>query len=499
MSSPLQDGLAALSDAMERTSISATQEHQCDNDPPSLALVPKLPTPPKKIDRDPFRLLPWFAIEYLILKLHDLPTLHHLYRASPAVTDYLNHTAGFFPKVVERLMERWQDRDGYDWGHTRDIQVFFRTLVYLWWKEEFAATGEFVPSDGNPLPNVFQDETFYTVNLSTFCSMKLWFEGNWVGDIPLPPSTPPQILRRLLSLSTRIRRDAHAFFHSCVHLCFSSNIKRLTHRKRPWPRDGTRPHGTQIGHCKDETYGLSWIEEQRLTLAFLKPYMFSTLRRIICEKGIVKSDPSLTVGKNWCPHTFNYLQEGNLIGFWAPFAPGWTESVDMEQLLTVVSWLDTGKPLHGMPLKGPDEFITCCPEVAKFDPTREELMSIDPLHQRSIAGCFWAQTCMVVPQSGVKEAGLRGKFRKFGVSFWHNTTMIWLGLMLPRITSHDDRKDLAFRWTSLLEPKGEEKLKDNGKKLVKRPPAGQSSGARPRGLMDTSFSVHEVKFNRRIL
>lgn len=141
----------------------------------------------------------------------------------------------------------------------------------------------------------------------------------------------------------------------------------------------------------------------------------------------------------------------------------------MEQLRTVVAWFDADKPLHGMPLKGPDEFITCCPEVITFEPTRKELRSKDPFHQRSIEGCFWAQSCTDAPQSGVEEAGLRGEFRKFGVSFWHNHRMISLGLMLPRIRSHNDRKDLAFRWTSLLEPKDEEKLKDKGEKSVRRP------------------------------
>lgn len=45
-----------------------------------------------------------------------------------------------------------------------DTSLFFRALVYLWWKEDAAATC--VPADENPLPDDFNDKFLYYINLS---------------------------------------------------------------------------------------------------------------------------------------------------------------------------------------------------------------------------------------------------------------------------------------------------------------------------------------------
>ncbi|KAJ5503345.1 hypothetical protein N7463_006219 [Penicillium fimorum] len=225
MSSASQGPLVALCDAISSISISAARENQQAESPSSTALLTSLNSlPPSTDDMDPFR-------QDIILRLRDLLTLHHLYQASPAIADYLNHTSGFFPKVIESLM--LLKEYGNDMSPNTDTKIFFRTLVYLWWREQSVATGELIPSADNPLP---------------------------------------------------------------------------------------------------ATFGL---------------------------------------------------------------------------------------------------------------------------YDRLAPGCLWAQKCEVVPQSGIREAGLQGKFRKYGVAFWENNTMIGLGLLLQRSVSETACRDVAYRWTSLLQPEDE--------------------------------------------
>ncbi|KAJ5531608.1 hypothetical protein N7527_005001 [Penicillium freii] len=51
-----------------------------------------------------------------------------------------------------------------DRGVMIDTSLFFRALVYLWWKEDAAATG--VPADENPLPDDFNNKFLYYINIS---------------------------------------------------------------------------------------------------------------------------------------------------------------------------------------------------------------------------------------------------------------------------------------------------------------------------------------------
>lgn len=51
-----------------------------------------------------------------------------------------------------------------DRGVMIDTSLFFRALVYLWWKEDAAATG--VPADENPLPDNFNNKFLYYINIS---------------------------------------------------------------------------------------------------------------------------------------------------------------------------------------------------------------------------------------------------------------------------------------------------------------------------------------------
>ncbi|CAI7575123.1 unnamed protein product [Penicillium viridicatum] len=51
-----------------------------------------------------------------------------------------------------------------DRGVMIDTPLFFRALVYLWWKEDVAAIG--VPADENPLPDDFNNKFLRYINIS---------------------------------------------------------------------------------------------------------------------------------------------------------------------------------------------------------------------------------------------------------------------------------------------------------------------------------------------
>ncbi|KGO75696.1 hypothetical protein PITC_030480 [Penicillium italicum] len=409
------------------------------------------------VGRDPFGTLPWFGLEEVLLNLPDLPTLHQLVQASPAVADYLDHKVGVFPKVVDIIMDRRENelysRDDNSLctqeeamrGLNEDTRVFFRTLVYLWWKEESVATG--VPSDENPLPEDFNDLLVYTINITT----EGFYSPPKVGLIDLPRSTPPRILRYLLSLASRIRRDAHAFFHDTMKLCMSTKIYELKYKKAHWAEDGRRPRGI-LFNKHGYNYYLNWMEEQRLMLAFLKPYIFSVLRRVVCEKRLLKPISSLPdpLPHTMYPDTLKNLEQNSLADFWSPFGNyGWMRTEPMEQMETVLTWLEEGKASHGIRRKRETKFTTCCPEYSSL--TDKQLKrDLGNLQHITLPGPFWAQSCTVVPHSGVNAAGFRGEFRRFGVSFWDMNRMECLGLATPRMHRELDQIDLAFRWSSLL-------------------------------------------------
>ncbi|CDM26675.1 hypothetical protein PROQFM164_S01g000484 [Penicillium roqueforti FM164] len=455
MTSNLQHANSTLPDEIQHIRSPATRDDRCDDCPPSLSVGSKLCSSfslrcsldPNPETKDPFGRLPWFGLEELLLHLPDLPTLHQLCQASPAVSDYLNHKIGFFPKLVERIIDQWD----HERGLSEDTRVFFRTLVYLWWKEESVASG--IPSDDNPLPVSFHDELVYSINIAR----EGFSEPIKVGCIRLPHSTPPKILRYLLSLTSRIRGDAHAFFHDAMTLCLSADIQKLENRKSPWPKNGTRPPGipVHIG-TREGGYPPTWLEEQRLMQAFLKPYIFSVLRRIVCEKRLLNTN-SPPPGTKF-PHTLMYLQGNLLIDFWRTFACyGWMRTEPIEQLETVLSWMHENKSR-----KRAANFTICCPKFTSLSDCQRS-RGLDNLQHIHLPGCFFAQNCSAVPQSGVKIAGFRGEFQRFGVSFWDNERMLWLGLALPRMDRYLERKDLAFRWSSLLLSANRDATKSTGK------------------------------------
>ncbi|KAJ5617737.1 hypothetical protein N7537_002851 [Penicillium hordei] len=458
MDTRLDDWSPTLPDINQH--IEGSMNIQVDICPPTVPSVSNLSSslsakctlsPPRgTIDR--FGSLPWFALEEILFHLPDLSTLHQLCQASPAVAEYLSDKVGIFPKVVEKIMDPWIDpvtSEDIDFRTIRhpdrgviiDTSVFFRTLVYLWWKENVVATG--VPADENPLPDDFNDVWLYHINIG----LEGFVEPKKVGEIPLPFSTPPKILRYLLSLASRIRRDAHAFFHSAMDLFKSSKIEELSYKKGVWKENGTRrPRGVPIDSSNAD-WPLTWLEEQRIMQALLKPYIFSVLRRMVCETGLLKTNAIPPSPKRPdSTDTLQDLQKNALVNFWAPFSfAGMTGNEPLEQLETICTWKE-GRRSHGTQPKRDAKFTTCCPKFSQL--SDEQLKKgLWSLQHSTLPGPFLAQNST---HSVVRDAGLRGDFHKFGVSFWDMDRMLNLGLATHKMHREIDKKDLAFRWLTLL-------------------------------------------------
>ncbi|KAJ9489493.1 hypothetical protein VN97_g3780 [Penicillium thymicola] len=405
---------------------------------------------------DPFGSLPWFGLEEVLFNLPDLPTLHQLCQASPAVSDYLSDKTGIFPKVVERIMDPWiAPSDGGevdistirqpDRGVVLDSSVFFRILVYLWWKEDSVATG--MPADENPLPDAFDDKRLYCVNISLTDSP----EPQNVGMIPLPSSTPPKVLRHLLSLASRIRGDAHAFFHAAMAHFKSGKIEELPYKafnnKVNWEENGIRrPRGIPVDNSGAD-WPLTWLEEQRLMQALLKPYIFSVLRRMVCEQKVLTTNATPSSLLFIRRETLQDLEKDAVVGFWEPFIlPGIMRNETLEQLETILTWKEWQRRSYGKLGKREAKFTTCCPKFTMLS-DRQLKAGLWSLQEHSLPGPFLAQNSF---HAVVRDAGLRGDFHKFGVSFWDWDRMLRLGLATHQMHRENQKKDLAFRWLTLL-------------------------------------------------
>ncbi|KAJ6168308.1 hypothetical protein N7497_001151 [Penicillium chrysogenum] len=454
--------------------LSSSFAAQCSLDPKTDSVVLSQP-PEAKVPwadsdvKDPFLLLPWFALEEVLVHLPDLLTLHKLCRASPAVADYLYHTPGVFPMVFERMVEHLDDEfdekgvellnpQNFEAGVDRDTSNFFRVLVYLWWKEESAANN--VPADGNPIPDTFYDEAMWLVNRTT--SSWAWVPS--LGTVKLPRSTPPRILRHLMTLAVRIRADAHAFFHETIALCKSCPIELIGDwdiKKTPWPKGGRRPRGTQTCTPESADYPLTWFEEQRLTQAFLKPYLFSVLRRVVYLQRLLEERPN----------TLQHLKDNSLLDFWRNFdedSPRRVRKPPGENRANGTTRdgvnLDGGKQSKALQTAQAKSGIhTVLSKVRRFEPRASEAW----FFHSPVLLPTWLQFCPKLhrhPHSGVQGAGLRGEFQKFGVAFWDNERMMDLSLMTKRVDRWTDQKQLAFRWSSLLLASKKKGIKITGKK-----------------------------------
>lgn len=224
---------------------------------------------------DPFARLPWFVLQDILYRLPDLPCLHRLSLVSPAVADFLQHNSSF-SAVIERIMAH---ADG-DWNMNPKVQLYLRTLAFLWWREE-------TEDSQNPLPSSFEDVMYY---MGTLSSGDLVLDHNSFGGIPLPRSMPPAVLRRLLRFSSRIRQVAHAYFYDGISRCTALRPIRRQDLDEDFLSECYDPRPQGVPFTPIDIGPPSWLEEQRLTREILPCYLFWELERAVMT-GILSIEP----------------------------------------------------------------------------------------------------------------------------------------------------------------------------------------------------------------
>ncbi|KAJ9394688.1 hypothetical protein DTO282F9_8414 [Paecilomyces variotii] len=241
---------------------------------------------------DPFDRLPWFVIRDILCLLPDLPTLHRLHDASPAIAAFLRHENGLFSQIVETIIS--QERD---FGLLPQVQALLRILVFIWWRTSPSDSNSELENETNPLPSTYKD--FFEHIRSTVQSTRK--DGEWLepweldpsyADAPLPKSTPSIILCRLLAFSSRVRQIIHVYFHEMIARCmalkpgYDPNDLPFMDIK-PEKRRSRRPVKP---HMPRDIGPPSWIEEQRLLRCFLRIFLFFELRHAIHTRGLYTTE-----------------------------------------------------------------------------------------------------------------------------------------------------------------------------------------------------------------
>ncbi|GAD94428.1 hypothetical protein AOR_1_2932174 [Paecilomyces variotii No. 5] len=381
---------------------------------------------------DPFDRLPWFAVRDILCLLPDLPTLHRLHAASPAIAAFLRYEDGIFPYIVETIISH----NKCDLGLLPPVRALLRMLVFIWWQTSPSESNSELKVGTNPLPTTYEEfyRRFAAYMGSTLdqngrtCFMHPWedLEPSY-ADAPLPKSTPPIILCRLLSLSSRVRQIIHVYFHDMVARCmmlqpgYDLNDMPFLDPKAILPDSSGRPEvriPTDIGP-------LSWIEEQRLLRSFLRIYVFFELQHAILAGGLYNTEKAALS-----------LQEDNIHSFKNKLRPIIPQD---SQIGSLIEWLvfETGsidKIEHWMTSASiPKTAIYCCPHFRPLT-ARQLKWREDNLGRltEKIPFRLPPETFMV-PNSPRRFGAAYGHyiFGLFGVYFWDGMRVKALGFIKP--------------------------------------------------------------------
>lgn len=385
---------------------------------------------------DPFTTLPECILLDILCLLPDLPTLHRLSQSSRAVANFLWHTEAF-PKVVESITAHSDRAEGND----SKVQFYLRTLVFIWWRASTDTTAnadDDDDDDDNPLPSSYE-EVAYFIGKSSPTGHAL-SRSRGFADGSLPRSTPPRVLYRLLELATQLRQKAHACFHDWMARCMALKPERLENLDEEFSPVYCHPRPRGIPFTPIDIGPPSWLEEQRLIRAILRYIFFWEIRDAVL-RGILpadKNNPDLPL-----------FERNGIEAFWC----GTTISTQVPRLSTyhgtqfkaVLSWLQLKLPV------GP-EYLYCCPELTPL--SAKQLSFPDELQMSFVPGYTWMKNLNkgLSPMRNL-DCSI---FQQLGFDFWDEERMVALGFMVPlngRNTlpgSHRDKKDLYFRWSSIL-------------------------------------------------
>lgn len=254
------------------------------------------------------------------------------------------------------------------------------------------------------------------------------------------------ILCRHLALMTRLRRIAHACFHSMIAICLKLRVQTLPKGKTKWSRyvnarsevdRSQRPRG--IPWIPLDIGPATWFEEQRLFHSLLCVVLFYELRKTHAECSVIATNGDSV-------HT---VPDDNMEGFWKTVL-GIRDYFLMEKITTLLAWLDEqadgrGK-LYSWLLTGsiPEEFSHCCSRYTSMTDEQWYRAIHDMYIGRSSRGarCLWlCNTEMGSPIRCVDYSVLR----PYGLVFWDRVRLNALGL--PRT---NNEYEMWFAWSSIL-------------------------------------------------
>ncbi|KAJ5586774.1 uncharacterized protein N7459_002539 [Penicillium hispanicum] len=378
---------------------------------------------------DVFGALPWFLLRDILCRLPDLPTLHRLSQASPAVAKFLHHTNGVYTDIVEQIITHTDGQQGLN----QKVQFYLRTLVLIWWRAS-------ADDERNPLPTSFEDVVYFIGKSSP--------EGRPLptgfGDNRLPRSTPPAALDRLLDLYSRVRQMAHACFHEWIARCMRLMPERLKDPGATFSRTRYHPRPQGVPLTPVDIGPPSWLEEQRLIRAFLRYYLFWELKEAVMTNVLPISPDNLDL---------HLLEKNEIQSFWCEAIS--TKIVRLRahqgtQFQAVLAWIEKRQLAGSSTI--PPEFLYCCPTLTPLSP--EQLLLTEDPHMQRIPGPVWLKKldCSRSPLRNVDHA----IFQRLGFEFWDEERMIALGFVVPGSrrgmvsNRHQDEYDLWFRWSSIL-------------------------------------------------
>ncbi|KAJ5586767.1 uncharacterized protein N7459_002532 [Penicillium hispanicum] len=374
---------------------------------------------------DPFAALPWFILRDILCLLPDLPTLHRASQSSRAVSGFLRRT-GAFPHVVETIIAH-KDRAQ---GVNPKVQLYLRTLVYVWWRGSPDAA-----ADDNPLPASFEDVAYF---IGKSCPDGKTLPTGF-GDSPIPRSTPSAVLYRLLELSTQLRQTAHACFHDWMARCRALKPERRENQRAEFSHLYCHPRPRGVPITPVDIGPPSWLEEQRLIRAILRYHLFWELKAAVTT-GILSADRDNM--------DLALFAENDIQTFWcgATSTPIPRLRADHgTQFKAVFAWLQQQRPI------GP-ESLYCCPELTPL--SAKQLQLPDDSQMSFVPGYVWMRK-INKGRSPMRNLD-RTIFQQLGFDFWDEERLVALGFMVPlngKSTSpgsHRDEQDLWYRWSSIL-------------------------------------------------
>ncbi|GAD99652.1 hypothetical protein AOR_1_2932174 [Paecilomyces variotii No. 5] len=424
---------------------------------------------------DPFGRLPWFALRDVLSQLPDLPTLHALSLASPAMAAFLRED-GSFSNIVESIISNPQREKGL----YVPIQWFVRAIVLVWWrKQSIISSKERTEGRGKchergPISRYRHHHRDENPLTRSFPNLMDCLKYNPRDKIIIPPSTrtlrgtqeplprnvPPAVLCRLLKVSTRVHQITHAFFHAMIRNCMNAtNMKHLPPDQDPddgngrfWCKtsywcDGPvvepsrRPRG--IRHKPYDIGAPTWFEEQRLLYTVWRIVLFFVL-----QDGI-DSVPDLFLMPDRKVHFLSPKSE-DIARFW--LKEGNSSGIQMEQLRCVLSWLDNQAGGEDK-IKSwifsaslPDSLGYCCPKYTAVSKQQWDSFEKEPVKMLYSPGYSYIQGCLLHSRSSPLVGARSSFWYRYGVVFWDSARLSALGF--PGL--HEGAEAMWFAWSSVL-------------------------------------------------